>query len=109
MSSFTVQEVTYFKRYEKFLSLTNKVTGSVSEENDEICTAHLHFIMGVNLFLLIFVVTGCCLDSRKKLNFEPKLQSNNQAVIVEKNKQVPPDASVLSSIGTDAAVTVTEM
>ena len=57
----------------------------------EICSAHLHFVLFVNLFLLIFIVTGCCLDAKKKLVFKPSYKqdaadvSNNQ----NSHKQVP--------------------
>ena len=69
LTTFTVQQVSYKDGFMR----ANSVTGdspSVSESN-EICSAHSHFILFVNLFLLILVVTGCCLDRRQKLIFEP--------------------------------------
>ena len=42
----------------------------------EICSAHLHFIMFVNLFLLIFAITGCCLDRKNKCIFTPTYKEN---------------------------------
>ena len=66
----------------------------VSESN-EICTAHLHFILFVNLFLIIFALTGCCLDCRQKLIFEPMQAGEANS----KGKHIPvADSSIRSSV-----------
>ena len=72
-------------------------------ERNEICTAHSHFILFVNLFLIILAIIGCCLDRRQKLVFEP-MHAKGAAEANSKGKHVPvADSSIRSSIGNSAS------
>ena len=85
LTTFTVQQVSYKDGFMR----ANSVTGdspSVSESN--VIVAHLHFILFVNLSLFILVVTGCCLDRRQKLIFEP-MHAKGAAEANSKGKNNP--------------------
>ena len=54
--------------------------------------------MFVNLFLIIFVITGCCLDCRGKLLFNP-VQNKGAVEANTKGKHHPiPNESIRNSI-----------
>lgn len=84
LTTFTVQKVTY-RTVEEDLHVAAATSSS------EICTAHLHFIMAVNVFLLIFVVTGCCLDRKQKLVYEPA-HAKGAHEANQKHEAVPRDS-----------------
>ena len=75
LTTFSVQRLRYVGEPEQELAVT-AVRKSNPDGPSEICSAHLHFVLFVNLFLLIFVVTGCCLDAKKKLVFKPSYKQD---------------------------------
>ena len=70
LTTFTVQEVFFVEGYNKYQS--NGVVTPAEESTP--LAPHLVLIMSVNFFLLISVVTGCCLDSKQRLIFTPMQQ-----------------------------------
>lgn len=82
----------------KLSSEAQTVTGEIDEslvEEDGICTAHLHFVLFVNLFLGIFAVTGCCLDRKQKCLFIPSYKDSQTA---EQKHETLPNASIRNSV-----------
>ena len=64
-------------------------------EGDQICTAHLHFVLFLNLFLGISIALGCCLDCRQKCIYVPGANANNAKS--GQHHQVPNRGSVLEN------------
>lgn len=74
--------------------MTGESDGVLVEE-EGICTAHLHFVLFVNLFLGVLAVTGCCLDRKQKCLFIPSYKDSQTAE--QKHEQLQ-NASIRNSV-----------